>query len=154
MNYKLVELEEIRVIGIKYELANSLSKNTELAKKYWHDFNAKLKENKLYLGANWCKYAFVERINHKIYYYIAIPQKEYALNCFTAKRFESKKYLVVQHTGNMNQLKDTINHIYQEIIPNHKIIVDNHNFIYFEKYDHKFHWNRPDSIIEIYIPIK
>ena len=26
--------------------------------------------------------------------------------------------------------------------------------VYFEKYDYKFHWNREDSVIEIYIPIK
>ena len=33
-------------------------------------------------------------------------------------------------------------------------LVENRQFVYFEKYDYKFHWNREDSVIEIYIPIK
>ena len=40
------------------------------------------------------------------------------------------------------------------IIPKNNILVENRQFVYFEKYDYKFHWNREDSVIEIYIPIK
>ena len=54
----------------------------------------------------------------------------------------------------MNKLKDTINYVYKEIIPKNNILVENRQFVYFEKNDYKFHWNREDSVIEIYIPIK
>ena len=64
------------------------------------------------------------------------------------------KYLRVEHIGNMNKLKDTINYVYKEIIPKNNILVENRQFVYFEKYDYEFHWNREDSVIEIYIPIK
>ena len=47
-------------------------------------------------------------------------------------------------------LKDTINYVYKEIIPKNNILVENRQFVYFEKYDYKFHWNREDSVIEIY----
>ena len=46
------------------------------------------------------------------------------------------------------------NYVYKEIIPKNNILVENRQFVYFEKYDYKFHWNREDSVIEIYIPIK
>src|SRR5574344_2067388 len=66
----------------------------------------------------------------------------------------NSKFLRVEHIGNMNKLKDTINYVYKEIIPKNNILVENRQFVYFEKYDYKFHWNREDSVIEIYIPIK
>ena len=45
------------------------------------------------------------------------------------------KYLRVEHIGNMNKLKDTINYVYKEIIPKNNILVENRQFVYFEKYD-------------------
>lgn len=75
-------------------------------------------------------------------------------NDFTEKIILKSKYLRVEHIGNMNKLKDTINYVYKEIIPKNNILVENRQFVYFEKYDYKFHWNREDSVIEIYIPIK
>ena len=114
MDYQIIELEEFNVIGIRYELSKSLSNNVKLAQNHWKIFNSKLRNNKLYLGSNWCKYAFIEKIENKIFYYISIPKKDFVPNDFT----------------------------------------ENRQFVYFEKYDYKFHWNREDSVIEIYIPIK
>lgn len=154
MNYKFIELEELSVIGIKYELSKSLSNNIYLAQKYWCDFNKKLSNNKLYLGSNWTKFAFVEKVDNKIYYYVAIPKRDYIPTGFLKKIIQKNNYLMVEHIGNMNRMKDTIDYIYKEIIPKNGINIDNSQLIYFEKYDCKFHWNRQDSIIEIYIPIK
>ncbi len=58
MDYQIIELEEFNVIGIRYELSKSLSNNVKLAQNHWKIFNSKLRNNKLYLGSNWCKYAF------------------------------------------------------------------------------------------------
>lgn len=98
--------------------------------------------------------AFIEKIENKIFYYISIPKKDFVPNDFTEKIILKSKYLRVEHIGNMNKLKDTINYVYKEIIPKNNILVENRQFVYFEKYDYKFHWNREDSVIEIYIPIK
>ena len=81
-------------------------------------------------------------------------KKDFVPNDFTEKIILKSKYLRVEHIGNMNKLKDTINYVYKEIIPKNNILVENRQFVYFEKYDYKFHWNREDSVIEIYIPIK
>ena len=154
MDYQIIELEEFNVIGIRYELSKSLSNNVKLAQNHWKIFNSKLRNNKLYLGSNWRKYAFIEKIENKIFYYISIPKKDFVPNDFTEKIILKSKYLRVEHIGNMNKLKDTINYVYKEIIPKNNILVENRQFVYFEKYDYKFHWNREDSVIEIYIPIK
>lgn len=154
MDYQIIELEDFSVIGVRYELSKSLSNNLKLAQNFWKEFNNKLKINKLYLGSNWCKYAFIERIEDKVFYYISIPKKDVIPNGFTEKDIYKSKYLKVKHVGNMNKLDNTIKYIYNEIIPKNNIKVQNKEFIYFEKYDYKFHWNRVDSIIEIYIPIE
>ena len=155
MEYQIIELEEFSVIGTRYELSKSLSNNIKLAQNHWKTFNRKLRNNKLYLGDNWCKYAFIEKIENKIFYYISIPKKEeYIPDEFTEKTILKSKYLKVEHIGNMNKLKDTINYVYKEIMPRNNILVESRQLVYFEKYDYKFHWNREDSVIEIYIPIK
>lgn len=153
MKYQIMELEEFTVIGSRYELSKSLSNNIKLAHNHWKNFNMKLKNNKLYLGDNWCKYAFIEKIENKIFYYISIPKKGYIPDKFIEKKILRGKYLKVEHIGNMSKLKDTINYVYNEIIPQNNILVESRQFVYFEKYDYKFHWNREDSVIEIYIPI-
>ncbi len=110
-------LPGFNVIGIRYELSKSLSNNVKLAQNHWKIFNSKLRNNKLYLGSNWCKYAFIEKIENKIFYYISIPKKDFVPNDFTEKIILKSKYLRVEHIGNMNKLKDTINYVYKEIIP-------------------------------------
>ncbi len=75
MDYQIIELEEFSVIGIRYELSKSLSNNVKLAQNHWKIFNSKLRDNKLYLGSNWCKYAFIEKIENKIFYYISILKR-------------------------------------------------------------------------------
>ena len=88
------------------------------------------------------------------YFTIQLFQKNFVPKEFVEKTIMKSKYLKIEHTGNMNKLKDTINYVYKEIIPKNNILVENRQFVYFEKYDYKFHWNREDSVIEIYIPIK
>lgn len=154
MDYQIIELEEFSVIGIRYELSKSLSNNVKLAQNHWKIFNSKLRNNKLYLGSNWSKYAFIEKIENKIFYYISISKKDFVPKDFAEKTILKSKYLKVEHIGNMNKLKDTINYVYKEIVPKNNVLVENRQFVYFEKYDYKFHWNRDDSVIEIYIPIK
>ena len=80
MDYQIIELEEFSVIGIRYELTKSLSNNVKLAQNHWKIFNSKL-----YLGSNWCKYAFIEKIENKIFYYISIPKKDFVPDGFIEK---------------------------------------------------------------------
>ena len=154
MNYEIVELNEMKIIGKQYELTNSLTQNIVLAKKYWIDFNSIIKKNRIRLGLGWSKYAFVEKREDKIVYFIAIPEDGIIFNDFEEKTVVKQKYLVVEHIGDMSKIKDTINYVFKELIPNNQFKLNLDTFNYFEKYGPQFHWNRLDSVIEIYIPIK
>lgn len=153
MDYKILDLDEFEIMGIKYELSNSLIHNINLAKRHWMGFNNKLRRNKIYLGRNWCKYAFIIEEDSKLFYYISVPKKDYVPNDFTVKTIPGSKYLMVNHIGSMNKLKLTIDSVYAKIKEDN-IGLNDDNFSYFEKYDYKFHWNKSDSIIGIYVPIK
>ena len=65
-----------------------------------------------------------------------------------------KSYLSVEHIGSMDNLYETYRKIYQEILPNTDYTPLQEEFLHFERYDYRFHWNRENSIIEIWIPIK
>ena len=59
--------------------------------------------------------------------------------------------------GKMEDIKNTIFEIYKVILPKSNLKIEDQTkagFIHFEKYDYRFKWNKSDSIIDIYLPIK
>ena len=96
----------------------------------------------------------MERKNGKLFYYCAIPQRTVIPEGFIFKEIKSYKYLVVEHIGLMNGIYDTYAKLYQEVLPNAECIPLQEDFLHFERYDYRFHWNRENSIIEIWLPIK
>lgn len=154
MNYSIRELDAFIVIGQEVELTNNQRRNIQISTQFWRKFNKNIKKSSLAQSNNWLKYAFMERRNGILWYYCAIPKKTTIPEGFFLKEINSHKYLVVEHVGSMSKIYDTYGKIYQEIFPtsNYEPLQD--NFIHFEKYDYRFHWNRENSIIEIWIPIK
>lgn len=153
MKYLIRELEAFSVIGQKIELTNSKRNNILISTGFWRTFNNNLKKAYLSQGGNWVKYAFMERIDGKLYYYCAIPKKVVVPKGFLYKEIKAQRYLVVEHIGSMDKIYDTYSELYQELLPNTEYIPLQESFLHFEKYDYRFHWNREDSIIEIWLPI-
>lgn len=153
MNYIIRELDGFSVIGQEIELTNSTVKNIQISIQFWKTFNMNLKKTYLSQGGNWIKYAFMRKKNDKLFYYCAIPKRNVTPDTFIYQEISPSRYLVVEHKGFMAEIYKTYKQIYGEIIPNtgYKLIRD--NFLHFEKYDYRFHWNREDSIIEIWVPV-
>ena len=96
----------------------------------------------------------MERRNGKLYYFCSIPKRTIIPDNFLYKEIPSYKYLVVEHIGAMGKIYETYRKIYQEIIPNTPYTPIKNIILHFEKYDYRFHWNRDNSVIEIWIPIQ
>ena len=141
MKYTIRELEAFSVIGQEVELTNYHKRNIQISTQFWRKFNADLKKSYLSQFENWIKYAFMIKRN-------VIPDG------FIYKDIQSYKYLAVEHIGSMDNLYETYRKIYQEILPNTDYTPLQEEFLHFERYDYRFHWNRENSIIEIWIPIK
>lgn len=149
-----MELEEFTVMGKEYPLQNSLEKNIRLAQKHWMNFNNALRKNKVHLGRNWLKYAFIIEKNDSLFYYIAIPKKDSMPEGFCQKTIPKSRYLMTRHRGNIGKLKNTVDCIYNNLISKNDFNPNSQDFSYFERYDYRFHWNRKDSVIELYFPIE
>ena len=154
MNYTIRELEAFSVIGQEIELTNRKKENIKICVEFWREFNNNLKKTYLSQAGNWIKYAFMERREDKLFYYCAIPRKVVIPEGFISKEISSNKCLVVEHIGVMDRIYETYSKIYKEILPNAEYIPLQENFLHFERYDTRFHWNRDSSVIEIWIPIK
>ena len=154
MKYTIRELETFSVIGQEVELTNYQKRNIQISTQFWRKFNSNLKKSYLSQSGNWIKYAFMERRNEKLFYFCSIPKRNGVPNNFVYKEIQHYKYLVVEHIGSMDKIYETYGMIYQEILPQMEYIPLQENFLHFEKYDYRFHWNKENSIIEIWLPIK
>ena len=153
MKYCIRESEAFSVIGQEVLLTNHQTKNIQISSQFWRIFNANLKKAYLSQSGNWLKYAFMEKRNEKLFYYCAIPRKVVIPDGFTARDIQPHRYMVVEHVGAMDKIYDTYWKIYQELLPSTEFRPISDDFIHFERYDYRFHWNQENSIIEIWIPI-
>lgn len=154
MNYRIEELDSFIVIGQAIQLTTSQKKNIELSKRFWKQFNWEIKKAHLSQGSQWIKYAFMMRRNNQLYYYCALEKQEKVPDHFFSQQIIKQKYLVFEHIGHMDNIYNTYNYIYQQFIPFHPYTLNKNHFLHFEKYDYRFHWNKADSVIEIWIPIE
>jgi predicted transcriptional regulator YdeE len=157
MEYLIKNVENKKLCGLSINITKSQDKNYEIINNLWKEFNKKLKISNLprKLGGNWVKYGMAYKSGDIYKYFCGIPVEDNYINSFfEEKNIINGNYVVFQHKGAMNQLKETINEIYKQIIPNEILTLNQTEYFHFEFYNHKFKWNNYESIIEIYVPIK
>ncbi len=147
----------IDTYGLVTELKKSQTENLDIIQKHWKNFNDQLRKHKLnQSGGNWEKYGITFKTDDKYYYLASIPLNNQAFpDHFTHLKIPKGDYKVFTHKGSMKNIKHTINEIYRIILPKSGFSIEDHSktgFFHFEKYDFRFRWNNPDSIIDIYLP--
>ncbi len=153
MNYTVVENECLNICGLSTEISTSHKKNQKIIQAHWKRFNYELKLNKVVLGKNWTKYGVVQKLSGKYQYMTAIPLHD-CLDCFETAKIIEGKYLVFCHQGKLDLIKSSINTIYKNIIPESDYSLNaNRSMIHYERYDYRFNWGKPGSVIEIIIPV-
>ncbi|MBN1498977.1 MAG: effector binding domain-containing protein [Spirochaetes bacterium] len=150
--------KNIKTCGLAVMLTKSQIDNFKIIRSHWKKFNGELKKYRFYQsGGNWTKYGITYKIDSTYFYLAAVPSEN--LN-FPDNfiRFEIPKgdYEVFTHTGEMENIKKTVYEIYKVILPESNLKIENHTkagFLHFEKYDQRFQWDKPDSEIDIYLPL-
>ena len=150
--------KNILTCGLLTELTHSQAGNFEIIKKHWKMFNAELqKYNLIQNGGNWEKYGITFKTNETYFYLTTIPQNGLVFpSYFISKEIPKGEYEIFTHTGKMENIKQTIHNIYKNILPNSNLKIEHYSktgFIHFEKYDYRFRWDKPTSIIDIYLPL-
>ena len=153
MDVKPVIMKKLKICGLFIQLTTSQSQNHQIISKQWQNFNKILKSKRLKLGRNWVKYGITKKIGNNYYYMTAIPS-EIEIDGFDTETINAGEYYCFQHIGAMELIKLTIYKIYKEVIPLSNIrLSESRMLIHYERYDYRFNWNKPNSIIDIYIPI-
>jgi predicted transcriptional regulator YdeE len=155
---KMIE-QNINVCGLVTELTNSQTENFGIIQKHWSEFNAELKRRKLNQnGGNWTKYGITFKTDKKYFYLTAIPVTNFTIpDNFTYLEIPKGEYKIFTHQGKMENIKKTLFEIYKIVLPKSNLKTEDQTetgFIHFEKYDYRFKWNDPNSMIDIYLPIK
>jgi len=146
--------EEFKVSGVSTKLVGSQSVNQGIIAKHWQSFNNILRINKQWQGKNWVKYGVTKKIGDDYFYMTAIPFVA-ELDGFDTGVIPAGEYFHYQHVGAMTHLKSSIHQIYKRIIPASDYGVNSERaLIHYERYDYRFSWNKPDSIIDIIVPIE
>jgi len=153
MKYKVIQKETFLVHGLWVQLTTSQSDNFKIITKHWQYFNHQLKINQIEFQNNWLKFAITKKINNEYFYLTAIP---YTIDIKGFKKEEilGGNFISFEHIGALNLIKFTLLNIYKKFLPNSSFKLDNNRkLIHFEQYDYRFKWNKPNSIIEIYLPL-
>jgi predicted transcriptional regulator YdeE len=155
---RIINFNELDLIGIKTELTKSQNENYFLIRNLWKQFNLELKNIKNRTSGNWEKFGITFRENGHIFYMASIEIASKASipqNMITTK-IKQGSYLRFVHIGNMYDIKKTVYNIYKKIIPTYKFEIgsnEKEGLVHFERYDYRFKWNNPESLLEIYLPV-
>ncbi len=142
------------VLGLQVELTRSQSENHRIIARHWKMFNHELRIKKIRFDKNWLKYGVTRKVGDHYTYLAAIP-KVMAIEGFLEKELKGGEYLCFEHKGEMGLLKSTIHEIYKKLIATSKFELEcSRTVVHYEQYDHRFLWNNPNSVIDIYVPIK
>lgn len=154
MNYEVATRQCFSVIGLQVELTRSQNENHKIIARHWKRFNHELRKQNIKFDNDWLKYGVTRKIGDHYTYLTAIP-KVINIEGFLEEELKGGKYLCFEHKGDMGLLKSTIHGIYKTVIPGSKFELDHsRTVVHYEQYDHRFLWNNPNSIIELYVPIK
>lgn len=154
MKYTIVRKDTFTVSGLQIKLSTSQTENFKIITQHWHNFNNKLKSNNIKGKKDWLKYGITKKINGEYFYLIAIPYERDIVG-FTKEEIKGGKFICFEHRGNMNLIKSTIFDIYKKFIPKFNFEIEkNRTMIHYEQYDHRFLWNKSNSLLEINVPIK
>jgi predicted transcriptional regulator YdeE len=149
--------QNIQTFGLVTELTNSQTDNYKIIQKHWIVFNEELKKFKLNKnGGNWTKYGITFKTGGKYFYLTAIPTNiDLVPDHFIKKEIPKGEYEMFTHKGKMENIKNTFFEIYKVILLKSNLKIEEHTksgFLHFEKYDYRFQWNKPTSVIDIYLP--
>lgn len=157
MDYKIIEKEEIKLVGLKEKIV--MPNNT--IPQLWEKFLTRTQEikNNSSTGGYGLAYNMIpETYEFDEMVALEVSSFEDTPEGMTTKVIAPQKYLVFTHKGKIfsengeSKLQKTYDYLYGKLLPSTEFQVD--KSFNFEFYDERFKTNSDDSEFDIYIPIK
>lgn len=153
MDFEIIKKEQLQICGLSVELINSQKENYRIIRKHWTRFNADLRNRKIVQGQNWEKFGVTIKKPDSYFYLTAIPHSN-EIPGFESIELPAGDYACFQHIGSMELIKTSINTIYKQVVPVSDLKINpERTVIHYEYYNHRFHWNRNNSTIDIFLPL-
>lgn len=153
--YRLEVVDGFRVTGLSVPITSSQAQNAVICQRFWRTFNSELSAAGARQHGSWRKYAITYAEGETYHYMCGIPD-EPALPSpthFKTCEVPAGLYLVFDHVGPMNGITATLSTIYRRHLPKLGFKASPEFIFHFERYDHRFRWNHPKSVIEIWVPV-
>ena len=152
-HYDIVTQEGFRVCELSVTLTRSQQENYRIIRRHWQGFNAALRRHNLQSGKDWRKYGMTLKFDERYRYLCAIPYRP-GIEAFETREIDAGRFARFQHRGSMQAIAATVYEMYTQTIPESDLEIDlKRRLVHYELYDRRFHWNRSDSTIDIYVPI-
>ena len=153
MDFEIVTKVDIHIAGLWVELTASQRENYWIIRRHWQHFNKQLQKRNLTVQRNWQKYGVFTKVNGTYLYLSAIPAKG-EIAGFENLVIAGGQFAKFCHKGSLQLIRSTVHNIYRNILPQSSLKIDVHRSLkYYEHNDYRFHWDRSDSIIEIFVPV-
>jgi predicted transcriptional regulator YdeE len=153
MTIEIVSKPDITICGLQTKLTTSQKENYQIIRSNWQNFNKQLRINNLKSNKNWEKFGVITKTDES-YFYLSGIQFSTEIIDFKNYKIKNSNFAKFFHKGDLQSIRSTVHDIYKNRIPNSDLKIDlKRSLIHFEHYDHRFHWSRSDSIIEIFVPL-
>jgi len=157
--FQMVNFRKIDLIGLEIKLTRSQDKNYILIRDLWKKFNPELKNIKNRRSGNWEKFGITYKKDGDIFYVASIEKTDKMIlpSDMINKEIKQGQYVCFTHIGAMDAIKTTLFDIFKKIVPKLKLEIkpnEKSGLICFERYDYRFNWNNPNSLLEIYLPLE
>ena len=160
MDVQLCDVAMTDTVGIATMLTRSQTENFRIISQLWKRFNRELHaiSNRPRSSNGWEKFGITYPLDGGYGYLAAIPDAPamYVPEQMRRKTIPAGQYARFTHTGPMYHLKSTIHAIYTTHLPaleRHRPTPEDAGLFHFERYDARFHWNRADSCIDVFVPL-
>ncbi len=160
MDVRLCDVEMTGTVGIAATLTKSQTENARIIAQLWKRFNRELYAipNRPRSSNGWQKFGITYPQNGGYSYLAAIPDAPAMVvpEQMCRKTIPAGQYACFTHTGPMYHLKSSIHAIYATHLPaleQNRPTPEDAGLFHFERYDARFHWNRADSCIDVFVPI-
>jgi predicted transcriptional regulator YdeE len=143
----------VRLQGMSVPITRSQSSNAEICARHWRSFNAALARTSRTASGSWEKFAVTYAVGEEYRYFCGVPATDPVPPVFETFDVPAHDHEVFDHRGPMSGLAATISAIYREELSRGGAVPMSEQLFHVERYDRRFHWSRPDSVIEIWVPV-
>ena len=146
-----------QLLGFASPLPRGRSAALTACRMQWGAFNAALRRAGLTQSIEWNKFAVTYKSDAGYWYFTGIPLPGEANGAplpdgFERREIPALRWQVYEHRGGLGSIFDTYAAIYRSGPAGSGPRCEGGPLLHLERYDRRFAWDSPESLLEIWVP--